>query len=75
MASAFFCAFITLPTVIEKPGQYVTRGGEVVTIDAVSSRHDFNCKGRYSDGIRDGWHKSGRLYFGTLSQNDIVRAA
>lgn len=75
MASASFCAFITLPNVIEQPGQYITRGGEVVTVDAASSRHDFKCKGRYANGVHDCWHKSGRLYFGALSKNDIVRPA
>lgn len=75
MSIAWFCAFLTLPAGITAPGQYRTRGGEVVTVERVSTRHEFGCKGTYSTGQRDGWHKTGRLYFGMLSNNDIVSPA
>ena len=70
--SAYFTSLVTLPTIITSPGQYRTRGGAVVTVSHVSTRPDFRCHGSYANGVRDGWHKSGRLYAGALSQNDIV---
>ena len=75
MSAAWFCPFLSLPTVITVPGQYLTRGGEVVTVESTSTRHDFNNRGTYSTGQREGWHKTGRLYFGMLSNNDIVSHA
>lgn len=77
MTSASFAAFVTLPTVITAPGRYRTRGGEVVTITEASTKHNFGCVGTYSapnEGVIDRWHKSGRLYFGQLSSNDVVDA-
>ena len=70
--NAWMARFVTMPTIITGPGQYVTRGGERVTIHQASSNHDFGCLGSYSNGIRDGWHKCGRLNFGQLSNNDII---
>lgn len=75
MTTAAFCAFICLPVLIDAPGQYITRGGDVVTITHTSVRHDFRCCGTYSNGIAEGWNKTGRLYFGVESINDIVRRA
>jgi hypothetical protein len=75
ISGAEFVSLITLPDVITQPGQYFTRAGEVVTVRRVSAKHDFGCRGIYSTGQADGWHKSGRLYFGILSDNDIVRPA
>lgn len=72
---AWYASLVTKPDIITGPGQYVTRSGETVTITAASTRQDFRCVGHYSNGIREGWHKSGRLYFGMESANDIVRAA
>jgi hypothetical protein len=72
MTGAYFAAFVTLPVVIKAAGQYLTRSGETVTIETVSNRHDFGCKGRYSDGTSEGWHRSGRLFKGFTSANDIV---
>ena len=72
---ALFCAFLTLPDVITSAGEYITRGGERVMVNAPSSRHEFGCRGTYPCGVRDSWHKSGRLYFSGVSANDIVRAA
>lgn len=73
--AGWFAAFVVLPVVITGPGQYVTRSGEVVTVAQASSRHAFECRGAYSDGVSEAWHKSGRLLFGSETANDIVRAA
>jgi hypothetical protein len=61
------------PAVITAPGQYRTRGGEVVTITVACNNYWYNyCTGIYPNGVADSWHRSGRLYSGTLSDNDIV---
>lgn len=73
--STYIVPLITKPTVITKPGQYMTRGGAVVTVEVVSRRPDFGCTGHYENGIHEGWHKSGRLYAGMESSNDIVSPA
>lgn len=73
MASQNFVSFILMPTIIDSPGDYITRGGEVVQVMEVSSRHDFKCRGEYSNGIPEGWHKTGRIYFGQFSDNDIIK--
>lgn len=70
--SAYFAPLVTLPRLIDQPGQYRTRSGELVTVDVASPRHRFACAGRYSDGVTECWHPSGRLYGTTESQNDIV---
>jgi hypothetical protein len=68
----YFAPLVFAETIITHPGRYLTRSGETVLIDAVSNRHDFNCTGSYSCGRRERWHRSGRLYAGMLSANDIV---
>lgn len=73
MTSAYFASFVNLPVIIREPGKYVTRNGQTVIIEEVSSRHDFGCRGSYDGIIPEQWHKSGRLYKGVLSNNDIVR--
>jgi hypothetical protein len=76
MSSAYFAPLVTLPIVITKPGEYLTRGGETVTVQVVSARNDLGCKGFYNkEGIRESWHRSGRIYSGMTSLNDIVSAA
>lgn len=72
MSSAYFASLVLLPVVVSEPGTYRTRGGDLVTITAVSTRHNFGCFGTYSNGVRDGWHRSGRLYATSECQNDIV---
>lgn len=74
-SQAYFAPLVLLPVVITGPGQYFTRLGEPVTIKRVSTSHDRGCMGTYPCGTCDGWHKSGRLYAGIESGNDIVRAA
>lgn len=70
-----YISFFSLPVIITAPGQYLTRGGEVVTVEVVSTRHDHGCRGFYSCGIAEGWHKTGRIYFGQECCNDIVAKA
>lgn len=74
---AYMAPLVTLPTIIDKAGRYVTRRGETVMVDAVSARYraEFGCSGRYENGVSEAWHKSGRLLAGTETLNDIVRAA
>lgn len=74
--SLYVYPLIFLPVVIDGPGDYLTRGGERVAISHASTRHDFQCTGSYSTcGTNDGWHKSGRLFAGPESRNDIVARA
>lgn len=74
--SAYFAPLVILPVVITAPGEYVTRDGERVTISKASSLHDFGCTGTYApSGETDHWHRSGRMFAGRESRNDIVRAA
>lgn len=75
MSAADFAGFVALPVVIDSPGRYLTRSGEAIEIKHASLRHDFGCRGRYTTGQTDKWHKSGRLYFSILSDNDIVAKA
>lgn len=72
---AWMASLVTLPTVITAPGRYVTRSGEVVTVEVAMERHLFGCAGTYSTGEREEWHKSGRLMFDRETPNDIVGAA
>ncbi|QIG65745.1 hypothetical protein phiOC_p080 [Ochrobactrum phage vB_OspM_OC] len=76
MAKAYFLPLVSLPVVIDESGEYVTRCGDVVTVTIVSTKHDMGCHGFYNaGGVSESWHKSGRLYAGTESFNDIVRKA
>jgi hypothetical protein len=75
MSAAAFASLVTLPVVIVAPGRFVTRGGQVVDVAFASEKHDFGCRGSYSTGQAEGWHKSGRLYFSQESANDIVGVA
>lgn len=68
-----FAHFVGLTDIIDEPGFYETRCGGIVSVHYASKRHDFGCKGQYSEGFVEGWHKSGRLYFLRESDNDIVR--
>ena len=70
-----FASLVTLPIIITEPGEYITRRGETVTIDTVTSKQSFGCTGNYSNGgvIDERWHKSGRLYLHAKSDNDIIK--
>jgi len=72
---AWFAAFVAMPVIITGPGRYVTRAGEVVTIEMALQRHAFGCSGVYSTGQREEWHMSGRLMFDKETPNDIVGVA
>lgn len=72
MRSSCFASLVTLPTVIDGPGEYLTRSGEVVTIHTATPNHTFGCVGTYSDGVIDGWHKSGRVFAMRETINDII---
>lgn len=76
MSSAAFAALVPLPVVIDAPGMYLSREGQRVRIETVSTKHDFGCIGHYPfrgvGTLKDAWHKSGRLYFGMECRNDIV---
>lgn len=73
--ACFLSPLVSLPVVIVDAGKYITRSGEVVEVDVASSNQDLGCKGTYSTGQAEGWHRSGRLYSSKQSMNDIVQAA
>lgn len=75
MKSAYFAPLVVLPVIVAEPGNYVTRCGETVSVSAVSWRNDFGCTGLYSNGVRERWHRSGRIFAGQETANDIVRPA
>jgi hypothetical protein len=72
MRSSPFASLVTLPTIIDAPGVYLTRGGAEVIIHTVTTRHSFGCVGTYADGIEDGWHKSGRVLCTLKTSIDII---
>jgi hypothetical protein len=74
--SAYFVPLITLPIIINEPGEYHTRGGDRVTIDRASTGHDYGCVGSYVKcGRADKWHKSGRILATSETLNDVVSKA
>jgi hypothetical protein len=73
--SAYFAPLVILPTLIDGPGAYLTRCGEVVEIHLASNQHRFACHGVYPNGVADSWHRSGRLFAGRETTNDIVTRA
>ena len=72
--SGYFLPLLGLPTIISGPGRYLTRNGETVTIESASTRNDLRCYGHYYNGVREGWHKSGRVLATSQTANDIVGA-
>ncbi len=65
-----------LPVIVDAPGNYVTRSGEVVTITAVKkASYGLTCKGVYPQGILETWTKSGHIFPSIESGNDIVAKA
>lgn len=72
---AYFVPLVILWDVITGPGEYVTRCGEVVSIDSADCRAaKLDCLGSYADGTRERWHRSGRIMASREMVNDIVRA-
>lgn len=72
MSSAYYASLVCLPDIIDEPGEYETRCGESVQITETSRRHDHNCVGTYSNMVLEHWHKSGRIYAGKETANDVV---
>jgi predicted nucleic acid-binding protein len=71
--SIYFIPLFTLPVIINEPGEYLTRGGDRVTIDRASTRHDYGCVGSYvACGTAEKWHKSGRILATSETSNDVV---
>lgn len=68
-------SLVVMPTLIDAPGAYITRCGERVEVKVASPRSKFECAGFYANGVRESWHRSGRLYFGQECANDIVSKA
>lgn len=66
--------FLSFPVVIDKDGKYITRSGEIVTIEKCSENFHWK-KGRYSNGIEETWHRSGRIFSGRETSNDIIGLA
>lgn len=66
---------VALPIIIDAPGDYRTRCGELVTITRPSTTNYFACKGFHHkpEIIPEMWHRSGRLLFGRETPHDIVR--
>jgi hypothetical protein len=75
-----------LPCIIDAPGRYETRCGEIVAIETIDKipgtdiprTRYYACRGYYtstfpSPNIAESWHVSGRLYPRIQSPNDIVR--
>lgn len=71
---AYYAPLVLLPVVIDRAGRYKTRAGEEVEVFEVSARNDHGCIGAYlKTGIPEHWHRSGRVFAGQLTDNDIVR--
>ncbi len=66
---------LLLPRIITGPGRYLTRKGEIVTIDSLGGYADWQAAGKYSDGVDECWLVSGRIFPSAdlTSPNDIVR--
>lgn len=62
---------VGLPTIISKPGYFITRCGEVVEIESIDR---WMAKGKYDNGVVETWDISGRLLPSVESQNDIMYA-
>jgi hypothetical protein len=72
ISSGYMWPLVTLPVVIDGPGYYVTRSGEVVTVAKPSLKHAFDCIGAYGNDVAESWHKSGRLLASRETANDVV---
>lgn len=68
----YFVPLVNQPVVIDGPGPYVTRSGEVVTVAKSSLKHDFGCVGAYGNDVAESWHKSGRILASRETTNDVV---
>lgn len=66
-----------LPVLVERPGLYLTRGGDRVRVTAVVGPGVFTAwaRGEYEDGTPEAWRTSGRIFRGIESPNDIVASS
>jgi hypothetical protein len=72
-AAAYFAPLVVLPIIIDAPGRYVTRAGDIVTIEHIAAGFRFVCSGRYDRcGTHERWHRSGRVLATSETPNDIV---
>lgn len=72
MSSGYMWPLVNLSKIIDAPGLYLTRAGDQVKINSISTRNDFNCAGEYRDGVLESWHRSGRILAGIITDNDII---
>jgi hypothetical protein len=78
MSPAYFVPLVPLPIVISEPGDYITRCGELVTVEQASRKNDFGNVGYYGateEQITERWHRSGRVSATRESVNDVVSRA
>lgn len=66
---------VVLPTIIDEPGRYLTRNGEIVVIAKIDRSYgaSYAAHGSYPNKVEDRWDVSGRLYPSMLSNNDIIQ--
>lgn len=60
--------------IVTGPGQYLTRSGEVVTVERTWTGI-LSARGHYSCGTPERWSLSGRILGGLITPNDIVARA
>jgi len=58
-----------LPVIVDAPGLYMTREGLQVEVTTITP---YRARGIYPNGVCESWHKSGRIYCGQETINDIV---
>lgn len=65
--------FFASPEIIDAPGKYWTRGGEVVEIISKNKFGSFGWKGVFPNGIVDSWHRGGFFCYHSQSDHDILQ--
>lgn len=69
-----YIAANTLPAIIDGPGEYLTRSGDIVEITTPNG--SFNWNGVYrAERITELWHRSGRRFAMQETAHDIVSKA
>lgn len=72
MKTGYMSPLMSLPIIIAGPGKYLTRCGDLVVVESFGRVANFSCVGSYPDGVKESWHRSGRLFANVISDNDIV---
>ena len=77
MAKPFTSYFsFELPDIIDEPGKYVTRCGEIVTVHTVGTgRTSCECRGMYPDSVMEKWNVTANCKPLTKSQNRLTRCS